>query len=29
MQSVGTLQGYVTVLYEPANWCYMYIKNIT
>jgi len=28
MQSVGTFQGYMAVLYEPANCCCVYIKNI-
>jgi len=26
MQSVRSIQGYMAILYEPANWCYMYIK---
>jgi len=28
MQSVRAVQGCMAVLYEPANWCYVYIKNI-
>jgi hypothetical protein len=27
MQSVRTVQGCMAVLYEPANWCYIYIKT--
>jgi len=25
MQSVRAVQGCMAVLYEPANWCYVYI----